>query len=176
MDGLMDTFDGIGCQDQSRKTEAMKDSRIGAFGAMGGIFVVLFKLITLCTILLNKLFFVIIISLALSRLLAVYSFTFLNKNKDSGVSSSLLLAGIKKPDDLLVNLIFFIIISFLFISFTHLKFFYFFFILICFFICLIWAYWLANHFKGHTGDTFGALIELSEVTVLSLGVILKSWL
>ena len=176
MDGLMDTFDGIGCQDKNRKTEAMKDSRVGAFGAMGGIFVILFKLVTLCTILLNKLFFVIVISLALSRFLAVYSFTFLSKNKDSGVSSSLLLSGIKKPEDLLVNLVFFIVISFLFISFGHLKFYYFFFILICFFLCLFWTHWLNNHFKGHTGDTFGALIELSEVTVLSLGVILKNCL
>src|SRR3989338_4669916 len=176
MDGLMDTFDGIGCQDKNRKLEAMKDSRVGAFGAMGGIFVILFKLIALCTILLNKLFFIIVISLALSRLIAVYSFTFLSKNKDSGVSSSLLLSGIKKPEDLLVNLVFLIVISFLFISFGHLKFFYFFFILICFFLCLIWTYWLNNHFKGHTGDTFGALIELSEVTVLSIGVILKNYL
>ena len=174
VDGLMDTFDGIGCQDKNKKMEAMKDSRIGAFGAIGGIFVILFKLIALCTILLNKLLFIIVISLALSRLITVYSFTFLSKNKDSGVSSSLLLSGIKKTDDLLVNLIFFIIISFLFISFTHLKFFYFFFIFICFSICLIWTYWLEKHFKGHSGDTFGALIELSEVTVLSLGVILKN--
>ncbi len=173
MDGLMDTFDGINCQDKNRKLEAMKDSRIGAFGAMGGIFVILFKLITLCTILLNKFFFIIVISLALSRLIVVYSFTFLSKNKDSGMSSSLLLLGIKRPDDFLVNLISFIIISFLFIAFTHLKFFYFFFISICFFLCLFWTYWLENHFKGHTGDTFGALIELSEVTILSLGVILK---
>ena len=176
MDGLMDTFDGIGCQDKNRKLEAMKDSRIGAFGAIGGIFVILFKLITLCTILVNKLFFVIVISLALSRFIAVYSFTFLSKNKDSGISSSLLLSGIKKPDDFLVNIILLIITSFLFISFAHLKFFYFFFILICFFICLIWTYWLNNHFKGHTGDTFGALIELSETTILSMAVIFKNYL
>ncbi len=176
MDGLMDTFDGIGCQDKNRKIEAMKDSRIGAFGAIGGIFVILFKLITLCTLLLNKLFFVIVISLALSRLLTIYSFTFLSKNKDSGVSSSLLLSGVKKPADLLINLISFIIIFSLFTIPFHLKFFYVFFVLICFFVCLIWTYWLEKHFKGHTGDTFGALIELSEVTILSLGVILKNYL
>ncbi len=176
MDGLMDTFDGINCQDKNRKLEAMKDSRIGAFGAMGGIFIILFKLVTLCTILVNKLFFVLIIALALSRLLVVYSFTVLSKNKDSGASSSLLLSGIKKPDDFLVNLIFFLIISFLFIAFAHLKFYYCFFILISFFLCLFWTYWLNNHFKGHTGDTFGALVELSEVTILSLGVILKNYL
>lgn len=176
LDGLMDTFDGINCQDKNKKIEAMKDSRIGAFGAIAGIFVILFKLITLCTILFNKIFFVIVISFALSRLLAVYSFTFLSRNKDSGISSSLLLSGVKKPGDLLVNIIFFVVLSFLFIACAHLKFYYFFFILACFPFCLFWTYWLDNHFKGHTGDTFGALIELSEVTVLSLGVILKNYL
>ena len=178
LDGLMDTFDGIGCQDKNRKLEAMKDSRIGAFGAIGGIFVILFKLTALCTILVNKLFFVIVISLALARLIVVYSFTFFSKNKDSGISSSLLLSGIKKPEDLLVNILTFVF--FLIVCraglILPLHFYIIMFILIAFFICLIWSYWLNNHFKGHTGDTFGALIELSEVTVLSLGVILKNYL
>ena len=63
LDGLMDTFDGINCQDEDRKLDAMRDSRIGAFGAIGGIFAVLFKLVTLCTLFLNKMFIVILISL-----------------------------------------------------------------------------------------------------------------
>lgn len=178
MDGLMDTFDGIGCQDKDRKLEAMKDSRIGAFGAIGGIFVILFKLITLCTILLNKILFIIVIALALSRLLVVYSFTFLSRNKDSGVSSSLLLSGIKRPNDFIINIltfVFFLIVCSVGLI-LPLHSFVIIFILIAFFICLLWTYWLNNHFKGHTGDTFGALIELSEVTVLSLGVIFKNHL
>ena len=126
----------------------------------------------------NKLFFIIVIALALSRLIVVYSFTFLNRNKDSGVSSSLLLAGIKKPEDLLVNILtfaFFLIVCWAGLI-LPLHFYIIMFILIAFFICLLWAHWLENHFKGHSGDTFGALIELSEVTILSLGVILKSYL
>ena len=178
MDGVMDTFDGVNCTDPSRKIEAMKDSRVGAFGAMAGIFLVFFKVVALCTILTNKLLFLIVISPLLARLMVVYSFTFLSRNKDAGVSSSLLLEGIKKPNDFFINvltLIFFLIVcraglilplhSYIVI-----------FILIAFFTCLLWAYWLNNHFKGHTGDTFGALIELSEVTILSLGVILKNYL
>ena len=177
MDGLMDTFDGIGCQDKDRKLEAMKDSRIGAFGAIGGIFVILFKLIALCTILLNKLFFVIVISTAVARLVTVYSFTFLNQNKDSGISSSLLLSGVKKPGDLIINLLFFLVIG-LIVSFQGAMNLasIIFFIVLCFIVSMIWTHWLDKHFKGHTGDTFGALIELSEVTVLSLGVILKNYL
>ena len=177
LDGLMDTFDGLGGQDKDRKLEAMKDSRSGAYGAIGGIFVILFKLIALCTILLNKLFFVIVISTVIARLVTVYSFTFLNKNKDSGISSSLLLSGVKKPGDFIVNIVFFIggclVISFQGVIHPALTIF---FVLLCFIAAMVWAHWLDRHFKGHTGDTFGALIELSEVTVLSLGVLLKNYL
>ena len=174
LDGLMDTFDGINCQDVTRKVDAMKDSRIGAFGAIGGIFVLLFKLITLCTILLNKMFFVIVLALPLARFVAIYAFNFLSKNQKSGVSSSLLLNGFKKPKDFLINLLVFVIVFFICKFYFHLKIVYVFYILISVFFSLIWAHWLDNHFKGHTGDTFGALIELSEVTVLSLAVILKN--
>ena len=188
MDGLMDTFDGIGCEDKSRKLEAMKDSRIGAFGAIGGIFVILFKLVSLCTLLLNKLFFVIVISTAIARLLTVYSFTFLRKNKDSGMSSSLLLLGVKKPKDFIINIltfVFFLITCGVGLStiggpafgwILPLHFCTVIFILISVFICLFWTHWLDRHFKGHTGDTFGALIELTETTVLALGVVLRNYL
>ncbi len=177
LDGLMDTFDGINCQDPGRKLEAMKDSRVGAFGAMAGIFIILFKLVTLCTLLINKLFFVILISLPLARLIAVYSFTFLSKNKDSGISSSLLFSGVKKPQDLIVNVVVFVFgliiaSSFFYLPSSRILLL---FILFSIFFSLIWSHWLNNHFKGHTGDTFGALIELSEVTVLSLGVFFKDY-
>ena len=177
LDGLMDTFDGINCQDPERKVAAMKDSRIGAFGAMAGIFVILFKLVTLCTIILNKTFFILIFIPALSRLVVVYSFTFLSRNRNSGESSSLLLNGIKKPQDFILNLLVFLAISLaLFLSLPlttyHLPLV----TMASFVISLFFAHWLDKHFKGHTGDTFGASIELSEVTFLSLAVAFKEFL
>lgn len=177
LDGLMDTFDGINCQDPERKVAAMKDSRVGAFGAMAGIFVILFKLITLCTIVLNKMSWVLIFIPALGRLVAVYSFTFLSRNKHSGESSSLLLSGIKKPHDFILNVVVFLIVSFvvvLSLPLTHYPLLLI--LLTSFVISLFFAHWLDKHFKGHTGDTFGALIELSEVTVLSLVVVFKDFL
>lgn len=179
LDGLMDTFDGINCQDPERKVEAMKDSRIGAFGAIAGIFVILFKLVTLCTLLVNKMYFVILFTLPISRLIAVYSFTFLSQNQKSGVSSSLLLAGIKRPQDFILNLLTFVVLFFTFsplLRFSSSPVHIFIFLTASLLLSALWSHWLDNHFKGHTGDTFGALIELSEVTVLSLGVIFKDYL
>ena len=172
LDGLMDTFDGICCQDEARKLEAMKDSRIGAFGAMGGIFVVLFKLISLSTILLNTLYFLILFSVPLARLASVYSLSFFKSNSGNGISSSLLTRGIKKPMDFLINFsLFFIVLFFYFHGRLSMILFF----GICFFVSVLIAYWLSRHFKGHSGDTYGALIELSEVVVLSLGVVLKNY-
>ena len=174
LDGLMDTFDGINCQDPERKIDAMRDSRIGAFGAIAGIFAVLFKLVALCTLVLNKMFIVILISVPLARLLGVYALSFLSYNKQSGVSSSLLVSGIKRPTDFFTNLIVFILgFVILFFKF-HLHMSFIVLILISFIFSLIWSYWLNKHFKGHSGDTYGALIELSEISVLSLGVVLKN--
>ena len=182
LDGLIDTFDGINCQDKDRKIDAMKDSRIGAFGAMAGIFVILFKLITLCTLLLNKLFFVIVFSLPLARLIAVYALSFLSVNHKAGISSSMFTAGIKKPQDFLINLITFIVF-FVLIAISpfrpiapSLTLHTLVFVLFGFFLCILWSHWLDNHFKGHSGDTYGALIELSETTILCMGVILKNYL
>lgn len=177
LDGVFDTFDGIGCQDKERKIEAIRDSRIGAFGAMGGIFVILFKLITLGTIILNKMFFVILFALPLSRLAAVYSFTFLKKSTQEGkgyISSSYIIDGVKKPFDFLFNLLLFS--TFLVVLNFFFKLSFLFFLFISFIISLLWSYWLHHHFKGHSGDTYGALIELSEVTILSLAVVFKNYL
>ena len=176
LDGLMDTFDGIGCQENEKKIEAMRDSRIGAFGAMAGIFVILFKLVSLCAIVLNKLFFVILFAVPLARLAVVYSFTFLSRSKDSGISSSLLVSGLKKPNDFIFNVLSFVFIFLVLLFLFKLNINYCIFVLASFILSILWSYWLHNQFKGHFGDTYGALIELSEVTALSLGVVLKHYL
>lgn len=175
LDGLMDTFDGISCTNSERKVEAMKDSRVGAFGAMAGIFGILFKLVTLCTILTNKMFFVILIAPAFGRFMAVYALTFSGKSKDSGASSSLLLAGIKKPQDFLINLLVLIIPIVLWSHGLIVSSIYGLIILGSLFCCVLISGWLNSHFKGHSGDTFGALVEMSEVTLLSLFVISKNY-
>lgn len=45
LDGLSDSFDGLGCRrDRERMLAVMKDSSVGAFGALGLIFQILIKL------------------------------------------------------------------------------------------------------------------------------------
>ncbi len=170
LDGLMDTFDGINCTNPERKFEAMKDSRVGAFGAIAGIFIILFKVVCLCTVFVNKTFWIIILSLILSRLMVVYSFSFFKSSLTPGASSSLLLNGVKRPKDFLINLAMFILLV-SFCSFAPIK----------AWLCIMWslplslitALYFHRYFDGHTGDTFGALIEISEVIVLAVYIFLR---
>jgi adenosylcobinamide-GDP ribazoletransferase len=44
LDGLMDTFDGLGIRgDMARRLEVMRDSRVGAFGVMAAVLLLLLK-------------------------------------------------------------------------------------------------------------------------------------
>lgn len=177
LDGLMDTFDGVGCTEKERKIEAMRDSRVGAYGATAGIFLVLFKLVTLTTILLNNFYFVILLSPSFARLVAVCSLSFLDSNYAKGTSSTLILKGIKKPQDFIINVLTFLILTFALslFHFVTLSLIFIFWIASSFTLCLLIAIALNNYFNGHSGDTYGALIELSEVVVLALGVVFKSY-
>jgi adenosylcobinamide-GDP ribazoletransferase len=47
LDGVMDTADGLAVPDRSRRLEVMADSRMGAFGAMAAIVLVLLKVLAL---------------------------------------------------------------------------------------------------------------------------------
>lgn len=50
LDGLMDTADGIFChQNKERMLEVMRDSRVGNFGAVSGLAIILAKLIALAS-------------------------------------------------------------------------------------------------------------------------------
>jgi len=43
LDGFIDTVDGLGGEDAARRLEIMRDSRVGAFGVMGGVCLLLLR-------------------------------------------------------------------------------------------------------------------------------------
>jgi adenosylcobinamide-GDP ribazoletransferase len=78
LDGLMDTCDGIlGGTDRESKLEIMRDSRVGSFGVLGGVCVLLLKFAFLASLNLHQLSLAFFIVLPISRwamILAVYWF------------------------------------------------------------------------------------------------------
>ncbi len=85
LDGLSDTFDGIGSRQGREKTlEIMKDSNIGAFGALALISQILFKYILISEI--NKIaFWLIIIPPVTGRWGQLISIYYYNSARDSGM-------------------------------------------------------------------------------------------
>jgi adenosylcobinamide-GDP ribazoletransferase len=78
LDGLMDACDGLfGGRSRERKLEIMHDSRVGSFGVLGGVSVILLKFALLTSLGLHQLPLVFLLVLPASRwamVLAIYIF------------------------------------------------------------------------------------------------------
>lgn len=162
LDGVIDTFDGIGCQDNDRKLDAMKDSRVGAIGVIGGVFLILLKFAALETIVENELTASLLLIIPFSRLISVYAIVFLKRNEVNSKSTNLICENASKKD-FYINLVIFIIFYIFLCICTKV---YVYQLLICVLISFLFAEYLNKKFSGFTGDMYGALIEFSEVVFL----------
>lgn len=159
MDGLMDTADGFGSQrSRERVLEIMKDSRVGAMGVLAAVLLLGNKVVLLAHLQGNELWLGILTAVILGRsamLIALYAFPYA---RAEGLAQTLrtrprwyrlwplLLAA---PGLILLHwtLIFPLLAGWMLISASQKK------------------------IGGLTGDIYGALCELVEVTVL-LGFLL----
>lgn len=175
LDGFLDTFDGIGCQQPERKLIAMRDSRVGAIGSIAGTFMILFKVLSVGVLFEKDLLFLLLLSPPVARLVSVYAMVFLKKNDDKSRSSSLIAAGIKSPGDFIINLIVLFLGVGVMILISPTSFVFFLtFPIICFLLNITWAHKLGKMFAGHVGDTYGALIEMSETTTIIFAILVSA--
>jgi adenosylcobinamide-GDP ribazoletransferase len=160
LDGLADTFDGfLSGRGRDRVMEIMKDSTLGAFGAVALIFIIVSKLVAVHE-LPAEYWVGIPLSLANARLAAGYVIA-TKKNaregglgalfKSSGVGKSVLLSGF-----VLIGIILFIKPIFLIP------------LLGSFIVGEMISVWSYRKIDGMTGDVYGAVIEICEVASLIL--------
>ena len=167
LDGLMDTADGIAAGPEKLLT-AMRDSRIGASGIQALLIIVLIQVSTL--IKLNSFSpIALIISASISRIspiFAINKFNYLHK-EGLGLSHKKNWKGIKQeilPS--LVCIVILILLGNIFVSdqLVKIK------LLISIFAGLIsaisTAYFLGKRLGGHSGDSYGASVVISETTIL----------
>ncbi|HAG08695.1 MAG TPA: adenosylcobinamide-GDP ribazoletransferase [Desulfotomaculum sp.] len=159
LEGFMDTMDGIlSGRPPERKLEIMRDSRVGAFGVVGLVVLLLLKFTLLSCIPAQVMPRVLILMPALSRWGMVYAIARFSYARPQGIG--IYLVKYTKNRELAVaalwgcgvaalnggaGLILFIWLTFL----THL-------------LALIFT----RHLGGLTGDTYGAINELLEVILL----------
>jgi adenosylcobinamide-GDP ribazoletransferase len=174
-DGLMDAADGIfSHRDKDRMLEIMMDSRVGNFGAMTGLAVLLVKFACIASLCLNLtlLLSVLLIAPAWARWCELYAIGRFPYARSAG-KGKIWHDSTNFPTDLFKGLLIPIVVSvvaatqvglsttLLIIGFGLLS-------------GLVASHWLASHIKGHTGDTYGAVVELSEAGCLLLTSIIVS--
>jgi adenosylcobinamide-GDP ribazoletransferase len=165
LDGAMDTADGLAVLDPQRRLSVMSDSHTGAFGAMSVVLILLLK-----TVALSELEIPIAWGLMTAaawgrwgQLLAIAIYPYLKLEGKGAFHKS----SLKLPGDLLLG-------SFWVLSLTGLQ------IglggihwlkaiqILLLGIVISWGAgaWLNRKLGGHTGDTYGAVVEWTEALLL----------
>lgn len=175
LDGLMDVCDGVfGGYTPERRLKIMKDSHVGAFGVAGGVTVLLLKygaLVSLLGLEEPGKEWALLLFPALSRWAMVLALGAFPYARDRGLGSPFHQGGTKIAT--LAAVLIALAASFLLGGFAGLG--------LLTGVALLatglgWA--MSKSLGGLTGDTYGAINEISEATVLAAAVILASheWL
>lgn len=170
LDGLMDTADGIfSHQGRERMLEIMKDSRVGNFGVMAGFVVLVLKCVCLAVIPQPFLPFVLLLSPIWSRwceVCAIGSYPYL---RSEGLGK--IWHDTTRSRDIVLSLFVPLVVS-VAACVGHIEALF----LVVATVACGWsaAYLLNRKLGGHTGDTYGATVELSECTGLTLFALMFS--
>lgn len=161
MDGFMDTLDGIlSGRPREKKLEIMKDSRVGSFGALGAICLLLLKYSLVISIPETQLYCLLLLMPILSRWAMSYAVVSFPYARKEGFGMNHSRAG---KFELAISTIITLILAFLIsglgglISMILILF-------LAWFLCIK----IVKQLGGLTGDAYGAVNETMEVSVLLL--------
>ncbi|MBD0343979.1 MAG: adenosylcobinamide-GDP ribazoletransferase [Coleofasciculus sp. Co-bin14] len=167
LDGVMDTADGLAVQDRQRRLEVMTDSATGAFGAMAAVALLLLKTAALTDISAYR-YLALMASAGWGRWGQVVAIALYPYLKPTG-KGAFHKEAIRTPQDILLGLL-------LLLGLCGLP------VLLdknlwlislkmavggCA-IALLTGIWFHRQLGGHTGDTYGAVVEWTEALFLCL--------
>ncbi|MBD2175494.1 adenosylcobinamide-GDP ribazoletransferase [Pseudanabaena sp. FACHB-1998] len=163
LDGAMDTADGLAVTDPQRRLEVMADSNTGAFGAMAAIAILLLKVFALASISNHRLWILASIWAwaRWGQLRAIMAYPYLKATgkgkfhqEDLHHWQVWLVAILLTISNLAIGYVY---NSFAFaINLTA----------ICFGLAWLMGAWFHRQLGGHTGDTYGAIVEWTEALSL----------
>ncbi|MEO1428315.1 MAG: adenosylcobinamide-GDP ribazoletransferase [Cyanobacteria bacterium J06632_19] len=164
LDGAMDTADGLAVMDKERRLEVMSDSATGAFGAMAGIVIVLLKTLALTEIQQNR-WLILMAACAWGRwgqMLAIQRYDYLKATGKGAFHKQ----AIRSYADVLPSAVLLVSLScvkLIFSQFNQNN------LLIAISmiitgitIAFLTGAWFNYKLGGHTGDTYGAVVEWTE--------------
>jgi len=167
LDGLMDTCDGVfGRADPDSKLEIMRDSRVGSFGVLGALCVLLLKFALFASLGASQMILALLIVPAVARWAMILTAQIFPSARITGLGAAfrqtitiprLVLAGLIS---LLAALIFGHLVGlFVWIGASV--------------VAVAIAAWISRLLGGLTGDVYGAIIEITEVVALLLFVAIR---
>ena len=172
LDGLADTMDGIaGHRTAEQRLEIMRDSRIGGFGAIGLALFLLAEYIVLNSVPRGWMTYTLIMTPTLSRWAMVNTIFVYPYARPSGLGKAFKEAVswrqfiIATVVSLIIAVVLFRVLGLAIMAFAWA-------------IVSLAAFYLKHQLKGLTGDTYGAINEITTISVLIMINILvfKGWL
>ncbi|MDJ1180364.1 adenosylcobinamide-GDP ribazoletransferase [Roseofilum sp. BLCC_M91] len=173
LDGAMDTADGLSVTDSDRRLEVMSDSVTGAFGAMSAILILLLKTAALSSLELQHLWIVLAIPAwgRAGQLIAIWRYEYLKPTGKGAFHKT----AIQSYKDVLPSLMLLMVLSSLQTALHPQE------SLQILSLTLGWAaiawgsgWWFNHQLGGHTGDTYGAVVEWTEAWGLVWAVLIQS--
>jgi len=169
LDGLADTCDGIaGHKTPEERWRVMRDSRAGAFGIVGVVLLLLVKYVSLNNIPQVSLMSTLILMSVVSRWAMTYAIFAYPYARESGMGKAL-----KQGTNWLrftVATLITVAVAAGLARLTGLAV-----ILVIWLVTTLMATYFKNKFAGLTGDNYGALNEIAEVSVLIFMVLLTNF-
>lgn len=167
LDGVMDTADGLAVQDPKRRLEVMADSATGAFGAMAAIAILLLK-ITALTDIETERWLALMTAAGWGRWGQVVAIAFYPYLKPTG-KGAFHKQAIRPTQDIVLGLVILLGLSRWSLLLTQGS------IGVMLVIAvggsaiaLLTGAWFNYQLGGHTGDTYGAVVEWTEALFLCL--------
>jgi adenosylcobinamide-GDP ribazoletransferase len=159
LDGLADCLDGLGGHDAEHRLAIMRDSRIGAFGAMGLILVLLLDVGTLAEIPSGQRWRVLLMAPVVGRAMPVVLATYFPSARVDGHGADFQrgLRAFASPGAFAAAAL----VSFVALGWAGLLA-----LGVALLVSVVFASVMARRLKGITGDVLGGAVELAELAVL----------
>ena len=165
LDGAMDTADGLAVNDPTRRLEVMRDSATGAFGAIAAMVILLLKAAALSEIT-GYSWLCLMLAAGWGRWGQFMAITLYPYARETG-KGAIHKKNLRLPQDILVSLIPLLVCSSVLwwlLSWWKVILI----VLGCNAIAFVTGYYFYRQLQGHTGDTYGAVVEWSEALILCM--------
>ena len=170
LDGVIDSADGMGLNDPQKRLMAMEDSSTGAFGVIAGVMVIFLKIVALSAIT-NYRLWILMVTYGWGRWAQIFSISFYPYLKKVG-KGFFHKQYINYPKDLLFGILSLLITNILWIMFTsHQELLGIIIVMTGIVISIGVSSFFNKQFGGHTGDTYGAVVEWTESLILCVLVL-----